>query len=219
METLKNLNKPRAILFSVLALLTIQVFWVFERNNLNDAETMKRFMTMALVLIPHGILGMVALVTGPFQFSTTLRKRNLRLHRRLGKVYITAVLLSAPLALFIAIFHPIPGANGTFLLEGIMQALVWGFTAGMAWVAIRRRNLLIHKIWAARSYGVTLIFVLSRVYDPAPLLKDNPDINDFGHFLWFLMVLALILPDILIFNKELFGKGKRTAELRPAADS
>ncbi len=208
MELLKNLNRPRVILFSLLALLTVHVFWVFEVNNLNDAATMERFKSMGLLLAAHGILGMIALVTGPFQFSTTLRKNNLRLHRKLGKAYIIAVLLSAPLSIGINIFHPMPGTNGTFLLENIMQGLVWGFTAGMAWLAIRRRNMIVHKLWAARSYGVTLVFILSRIYDPTPLLKNNPDVNDFGHFLWFLLVLALIVPDVLIFNKELFGPGK-----------
>ena len=63
-------------------------------------------------------------------------------------------------------------------------------------------------MWAARSYGVTLVFVLSRIYNPLQFFMKNPDINDFGHFLLFLLVFALVVPDMLVFSKELFGARK-----------
>ena len=151
---------------------------------------------------------MIALVTGPFQFSTTLRRNNLPLHKKLGKIYIIAILLAMPFAIMLNIYYLIPGAKLTFAFENIMQALVWAITAAMAWLAASRRQITIHKMWAARSYGVTLVFVLSRIYNPLQLFMKNPDINDFSHFLWFLLVFALIVPDMLVFSKELFGAKK-----------
>lgn len=62
-------------------------------------------------------------------------------------------------------------------------------------------------MWAARSYGITLIFVFARVFKPIPFF-GNLTLDDLSHYLWFLIVMALVLPDLLIFSKELFGKRK-----------
>jgi uncharacterized membrane protein len=163
---------------------------------------------MSWLLVPHGMLGLVALVIGPFQFSTTLRRNNLSLHKKLGKIYIIVILLAMPFAIMLNIYHPIPGAYGTFAFENITQALIWATTAAMAWLAATKRQITIHKMWAARSYGITLVFVTSRIYNPLQLFMKNPDINDFSHFLWFLLVLSLVVPDMLVFSKELFSSRK-----------
>lgn len=206
MINLKTLHTPRVILFSILALLSIYVLGVQEFLYFLGAEAdFARYKAQSWVLIPHAIFGMIALITGPFQFSTTLRKNNLPLHRKLGKIYIISILLAMPFAILLNIYHRIPGASVTFVFENITQALVWATTAAMAWLAASKRQITVHKMWVARSYGVTLVFVLSRIYNPMQLFIKNPDINDFSHFLWFLLVFALIVPDMLVFNKELFG--------------
>ncbi len=209
MIALKTLNKPRVMLFTILALLSIYVLVVQELLYLLGGQAdFARYKSMSLVLIPHAIFGLIALVIGPFQFSTTLRKNNIQLHKKLGKIYIIAILSGTPFAILLNIYHRIPGADETFVFENITQALVWAITATMAWVAASRRQITIHKMWAARSYGMTLVFVLSRIYNPMQLFMKNTDINDFSHFLWFMIVFALIVPDLLVFNKELFRSKK-----------
>jgi hypothetical protein len=206
---LNVLNKPRVFLFSILALLSIYVFVVKELLYLSTAPAdLSRYKSMSWLLVPHGMLGLVALVIGPFQFSTTLRRNNLSLHKKLGKIYIIVILLAMPFAIMLNIYHPIPGAYGTFAFENITQALIWATTAAMAWLAATKRQITIHKMWAARSYGITLVFVTSRIYNPLQLFMKNPDINDFSHFLWFLLVLSLVVPDMLVFSQELFSSRK-----------
>jgi uncharacterized membrane protein len=206
---LNVLNKPRVFLFSILALLSIYVFVVKELLYLSTAPVdLARYKSMSWLLVPHAMLGLTALVIGPFQFSTTLRRNNLSLHKKLGKIYIIAILLAMPFAILINVYHPIPGAYGTFAFENITQALIWATTAAMAWLAATKRQITIHKMWAARSYGITLVFVTSRIYNPLQLFMKNPDINDFSHFLWFLLVLSLVVPDMLVFSKELFSSRK-----------
>jgi uncharacterized membrane protein len=212
MLPLKKLNTSRVILFSILALLSLYVLVVQELLALMDsAQDLQRYKAMAWVLIPHGLLGLIALVVGPFQFSTTLRKQNIKLHKKLGKIYIISILLSTPFAVLLNIYHRIPNADINFVFENVTQALVWAITAAMAWLAAYRRQITIHKMWAARSYGVTMVFVLTRIYNPMVLFIDNPDINDFSHFLWFMLVFGLIVPDMLVFSKELFRPKKKIA--------
>ena len=204
-----KLNRPRIILFSSLALLTLYVFIIGELLFfLSGNPEIHRYKVMSWLLVPHAILGAIALTIGPFQFSSNLRTKNIALHKKLGKIYIISILSAVPFAILINIYYPIPGAKATFAFENIAQALVWGTTALMAWIAASKRQITIHKMWAARSYGVTLIFVLSRIYNPMQLFIEKADINDFSHFLWLLLVLALIIPDLLVFNKELFRTKK-----------
>ncbi len=209
-QLLKNLNRSRVILFSILALLSIYVLKEIILFYFDSTADHTRFVAMSWVLVPHGLLGMIALVVGPLQFSTTLRKKNIQLHKRLGKIYIFSILLSMPFAILLNLYYTIPGATATFIFENITQASVWAITAGMAWVAASRRQITIHKTWAARSYGMTLVFVLTRIYNPMPLFIENSTINDFTHFLWFMIVFSLVVPDLLVFSKELFGRRKIT---------
>jgi hypothetical protein len=210
MIRLTSITKSKALLFSIIALLAAYVFVVNEFLYLKDhPESMVRYKSMSLLLIPHVIFGLIALITGPFQFSETLRKDNLKLHRRLGKIYIISILLAAPFVILLNIYYPIAGTKETLAFQNITQALVWAFTAGMAWLAASKRQIIIHKMWAARSYGITLVFVFSRIYNPMPLFIENSDTDDFTHFLWFLVVLALIIPDVLVFSKVLFSIKKK----------
>ena len=49
----------------------------------------------------HGLAGFAALFIGPFQFSERLRRRHLKLHRVLGRVYIASICVAAPMAIYI----------------------------------------------------------------------------------------------------------------------
>ena len=55
-------------------------------------------------LLVHGVGGAVALAIGPFQFSSRLRGANLPLHRLLGRIYIGAICIAAPLSLVLEAF-------------------------------------------------------------------------------------------------------------------
>jgi hypothetical protein len=43
-------------------------------------------------------------------------------------------------------------------------ALAWVITTGLAYLSIRRRNLLQHQEWMMRSYVVTFAFVTFRIF-------------------------------------------------------
>lgn len=211
-----QLNRAKIILFSVLALLTIYVLVDTElRFVLNKSPESERLKSMSWILIPHVFFAAIALTIGPFQFSSNIRSKNAKLHRKIGKLYLISILLSVPFSILLPIYYPMPGANITFKFVNITQASVWGITALLAWIAATKRQISLHKIWAARSYGVTCIFVLSRLYDPTILFIASPTRNDFGFFLFFLIVLALVLPDIFLFYKELFGFKKSKPRTQP----
>ena len=54
-------------------------------------------------VFPHVVCGIVALLIGPFQFSNQLRAKYLKIHRRSGYVYLTAVLIGGIAGIGLAI--------------------------------------------------------------------------------------------------------------------
>ena len=155
------------------------------------------------LLFPHIFFATIAFVTGPFQFSTRLRKRSLRLHRLLGRTYVVSIGLGAPFAILLNIIHPMAGPDFSF--EGITQGSVWLLTTVVAWQAARQRQIPMHQLWMARSYSVTFIFVLSRVGNSLAFFQQMR-IETFTGFLWFLLVFSLLVPDLLMQGKALWPR-------------
>jgi hypothetical protein len=52
-------------------------------------------------LLPHGLAGACALLLAPMQFSDRLRGRFTKLHRVIGRIYVTSALVLAPLGAYI----------------------------------------------------------------------------------------------------------------------
>src|ERR1700751_2467970 len=47
------------------------------------------------LLIPHTLCGVIALLSGPLQFSSRFRQRHLKFHRVLGRIYVISVFVGA----------------------------------------------------------------------------------------------------------------------------
>jgi len=112
-------------------------------------------------LLPHVVCGLVAIVIGPLQFSARIRRDYLPFHRIAGRVYVVTVLCGAIAGLGMASSVGKDSAAYALGLTGL--ALAWITTTGMAFVAIRRKNIIQHKQWMVRSYVVTFAFVIFRL--------------------------------------------------------
>jgi uncharacterized membrane protein len=113
------------------------------------------------LLIPHTLAGILALLIGPINFSSRIRRRHLRLHRILGRIYVISVFIGAFTGVALATGRP--GFPGTS-----MQAAAWIVCTTAAFVTARNRQIIQHRQWMARSYAVTFTFVSSRVLNLWP---------------------------------------------------
>ena len=181
----------RRALFVLLAAMTLWALYVYDLPILGDAKNTARLMGFGWLLLPHGLAGVAAFIIGPLQFSDRLRARNLQLHRRLGQTYVAAVTIAGLLALVIALRFEEFG-----ITELVAQALAWMLCTYCAWFATRNRSIAQHKLWMARSYGLTFVFVTNRLvlgqFLPG---ASNWAINDAS---WAVLLAALIIPDILM---------------------
>jgi hypothetical protein len=151
-------------------------------------------------LILHLTGGSLAIVTGLVQIWLGLTHRVNTLHRVLGKVYGSGVLIGSLGGIYMAL--TIPGhlsySAGLFGLD-----LAWLVTTGMALYAIRLRRIEQHRDWMLRSYTVTFGFVTFRLFDT--LLRrwihvpEDPVADDIDTVMaWACWAVPLLLAEPLI---------------------
>ncbi len=101
-----------------------------------------------------------ALLVGGFQFSGSLRRKHLKLHRWLGRSYLLACLAGGIGGLGLAtISYGGPPTHVGFGLLGVL----WLYTGARAYQAIRGGDVAAHRIWMIRSFALTFAAVTLRV--------------------------------------------------------
>jgi uncharacterized membrane protein len=177
-----------------LIALTFVTIWIHEAYFFaGPSPQLQRLQPFMPWLAPHIATGALALMLGPLQFSTTLRKRSLALHRWLGRLYVTSVLISAPLALYIILTFEAESARWVM---GAMAAL-WLLTTAFAWLAAASHDLAQHKLWISRSYLFTFTFTTTRF--AIDVIWPGIDGQGVTNFYWVLNVACLIIPDIVLW--------------------
>jgi uncharacterized membrane protein len=186
------------LFFAVMGLCVLLVLWVDERFWINPADPHWTHIAPVKWLLPiHGLAGLTALVAGAFQMSSRIRQQHIAFHRMLGKIYISAVCISAPIATYIGTSTLEPAS---IRVEQIFQGGMWLLSALVAWACIRSGQMALHKAWMMRSYAFTLIFVLSRVPDAFISSYSDQLLSD---VLWSLVVVALIAPEAILTTQTL----------------
>lgn len=111
----------------------------------------------------HISLGGLALLIGWTQFNESLRKKNLNLHRNLGKVYIISVLFSGFSALYIAYF----ATGGIISTLGFScLAIIWLYSTMRAFLEIKNRSISKHQKYMTYSYAACFGAVTLRIWLP-----------------------------------------------------
>jgi len=147
-------------------------------------------------LLMHMSGGMLALLTGPWQFWTGFRARYARLHRWTGRLFLCGVAVGSIGAFRLGAVSTGGWAFGFAL---IALAIAWVTTAGMAYYAILQRRIQIHKEWMVRAYVVTFGFVIFRVLnDYGPTSHLQPAADRAVTAAWACWVLPLLATEVIL---------------------
>ena len=111
----------------------------------------------------HISFGGIALLIGWTQFSQKLRTKRLNLHRLIGKIYIGSVLLSGVAGLYIAFYAT--GGLAAQLGFGVLSVF-WLYTTILALQTIKKKEILSHRNWMIRSYGLCMAAITLRLWIP-----------------------------------------------------
>ncbi|SDG77738.1 DUF2306 domain-containing protein [Psychroflexus sediminis] len=162
-------------------------------------------------LVGHLSGGALALLIGPFQLSTPFRNRFIKIHRSLGKLYISGIMI-ASLSAFYMSFYVAPQVNVSWSISLFVLALVWLASVLMAYRAIMLKQIPQHREWMIRSYIISLGFVLFRFLNESSLVQElMPAFEERGPAcLWLSWTVPLFASEMLLqWNKKKIKNRKR----------
>jgi uncharacterized membrane protein len=154
-----------------------------------------------ILTLIHIVPGILFMILGPLQFSSTIRARHLRWHRFSGRVFVICGLVIGISALVMSFGMPaIGGANqaaattlfGTFFLFALCKAF-WH---------VRRHEIALHREWMIRAFAVGLAVATIRpiigLFFATSRLSGLTPHEFFGIAFWIGFVLQLIAAEAWI---------------------
>lgn len=200
-----------ALVWTALLLLAAYFFLKFGLRYFNLDESFGGPWARKSWLLLHIVGGGTALFTGLPQFWTGLRKRHVRVHRWMGRLYLGGIALGTVAA--VGLFPHISRGWGWKVATASM-GMVWITAATLAYVAILRGRTKAHRDWMIRSYVVTFQFVVLR------LLFEFPYIANAGEtFTERLTAMAWFSWTIPLFFAEVALQWRSTMGPAPGADA
>ena len=144
------------------------------------------------LLVAHVMFGSVAMITAVAQIWPRLRSRHPVLHRRTGRVYVSAAIPAAAFAMVIGAATPF----GPFLAaSNVLLGAVWLWFTINGFAAARQRRFADHRRHMVRSATVALSTITNRIWTPVLFISLQPlrdsvfDGNE-EHYLWFVAGLG-----------------------------
>jgi uncharacterized membrane protein len=200
--------RAKHIFFLVYAVMTLFVLYRYEAPFLDSqSPTWEHFAKVTWWLVPHGLAGALALFIGPLQFSNRLRRRQLQLHRYLGRLYVLSVFVASPISVLIAIKQGPP----SILMAAVVQASAWMLTTAAALFCIRRGNIQQHRQWMIRSYPFAMVFVFTRVLLAIPAIEKMGELGLIWA-VWGCVAAACFIPSFVINWRAMFSSGPRQTQ-------
>jgi uncharacterized membrane protein len=152
--------------------------------------------TKAFWYYAHLATAIAPLILGPFQFWTWLRVKHTHIHRTLGKIYLVGSFFGGLTALYLGVTIDLEGSKVSLFL----LSTTWLFMTIAAWITIRNKNIIGHRLFVIRSYALALVFVFLRLVGDIPQDKlfffiKSPEIRDttLEWISWIIPLLAIEL--------------------------
>ncbi len=161
----KILYRTMALLSVLTGLYPIIYFLINRRFGLLSTKTPELLHDLSwnINFYIHIIFGGMALLIGWTQFNATFRKKNLLLHKRVGKLYVISATLSALAGIYIGYF----ATAGMLAALGFMSlGVAWFYSTLMAFTTVRNKNIVKHQKLMIYSYAFCFAAVTLRIWMP-----------------------------------------------------
>ena len=134
----------------------------------------------------------------PFQLWRGFRNRNLRRHRRIGRVALMAGLTSGVFGVLFGFFQSF---GGTLQASATVVFGLWFLTALLsAYRAVRRRDIDTHRRWQIRAFAVGLAVGTIRIwiglFEGFGLLETR---DAFGVAFWISFLLHAAIAELWLY--------------------
>jgi len=154
-----------------------------------------------ILTLIHIVPGILFMILGPLQFSSTIRARHLRWHRFSGRVFIVCGLVIGISALVMSFGMPaIGGANQAAATT--LFGTIFLFALCKAFWHVRRHEITLHREWMIRAFSVGLAVATIRpiigLFFATSRLSGLTAHEFFGIAFWIGFVLQLIAAEAWI---------------------
>ena len=168
-----------------------------------DPAVLARYGARGAWLLLHVAAGGVALLSGPIQLWLGLSGMAMRVHRRLGLAYVTAVAVGSIAAFYLAA-HTALGWGFAAGITGL--GIAWVVTTTLAIVAIIRGLVDQHRQWMIRSYTVTFAFVTFRAaWAALQAAEVGTRSEQLAMSSWFCWAVPLLVVEVVIHGRRILG--------------
>ena len=208
-----NLNKNTILKLSGILLFVIYsyFFWLMLKITLQylPINTDVAFLSIKqdyvhllhyrVAFFIHVFSALFVLLAGYTQFSSSVRQKYPRAHRKLGWLYVlVTVFLAGPSGFVIGIY-----ANGgmSSRIAFCLLAVLWIVFTVMAVVKIIQKQVLSHRIWMIRSFSLALSAITLRAWKYILVALFHPKPMDVYQVVaWLGWTLNLLIAELIIFN-------------------
>ena len=154
-----------------------------------------------LLTLIHIVPGLLFMILGPLQFSSTLRARYLRWHRWSGRIFVAVGVVIGFSALVMSFAMPAIGGLNQAAATTLFGAFFL-FALCKAFWHVRRREIAPHREWMIRAFAVGLAVATIRpiigVFFATSRLTGLTPHEFFGIAFWIGFVLQLIAAEAYI---------------------
>jgi len=154
-----------------------------------------------ILTLVHIVPGLLFMVLGPLQFSSTIRARHLRWHRWSGRIFVSCCVVIGISALVMSFGMPAIGGINQAAATTLF-ATFFLFTLCKAFWHIRQREITLHREWMIRAFSVGLAVATIRpiigMFFAASRFSGLMPYEFFGIAFWIGFVLHLIAAEAWI---------------------
>lgn len=149
----------------------------------------------------HVFFSIFALIAGFTQFSDYILKKQKKLHRFMGYIYVTDILLLAGPSGLVMSFY----SNGMLITQTsfIILSSLWIIFTGLAFLRAKQRDFKAHRDWMIRSYALTLSAISLRLYALVfPWFFHLSAHDEYTLIAWLSWTMNLAIAELIIRRKK-----------------
>ena len=159
------------------------------------------FAHFPILTLVHIVPGLLFMLLGPLQFSSTIRARHLRWHRMSGRVFVFCGVVIGISALVMSLGMPAIGGFNQAAATTLFASFFL-FALCKAFWYIRRREVTLHREWMIRAFSIgiavaTIRPIIGMFFATSRFSGLTPH-EFFGIAFWIGFVLHLIAAEAWI---------------------
>jgi len=151
-----------------------------------------------LAFFSHAYSSIFVMIAGIPQFSKYIQTKYAKIHRYMGKIYITVLLFIAGPSGLVMGMYAMGGISSQ--ISFTLLAILWILFTAIAWKKVKQKDWSGHQKFMLRSYALTLSAVSLRLFKWIIVSTlELPPMDTYRIIAWLGWVVNLLIVEIYIY--------------------